>query len=200
MDPLRRLFLERAGVLLEQGERALKVMFPNKWCEVVDYTEEGEGQYTFIREPNTNGQRVAVMPFDQGGPIKFLMRAEPVVPWMDEPRMREPLFPCALTGGMEDPNEDPADAAMRELGEETGYVIEQSRLVDLGQTRTVNCLSTVYHLFAADVTGMLPKMVYTDGTPGEDGCRIVWTRTPHHHGCAIASTMFARLGDHVTTR
>jgi 8-oxo-dGTP pyrophosphatase MutT (NUDIX family) len=194
-----RRFLERAGIL-EQAERALKILFPNKWCEVVDYTEEGQGQYTYVREPNTHGQRVAVLPFDRGEVIKFLMRAEPVVSWMDEPHLREPLFPCAVTGGMEDQREDPADAALRELAEETGYALPQDRLVDLGQTRTVKCLSTVYHLFGADVTGLMPKLSTTDGTIGESGCRIVWTRTPHHHGCAIASTMFARLGDHVTIR
>jgi len=196
----RRRYFERAGIL-EQTERALKILLPNKWCEVVDYTEEGQGQYTYIREPNTNGQRVAVLPFDRGEEgIKFLMRAEPVVPWMDEPRMRGPLIPCAVTGGMEDPAEDPADAALREMAEETGFALPASRLVDLGQTRTVKCLSTVYHLFGADVTGLTPKFATTDGTVGESGCRIVWTRTPHHHPCAIASTMYARLGDHLTIR
>jgi len=198
---LTRDFLRRSGIL-ENAERVLKVLFPNKWCEIVDYREEPYGQYTYIREPNTHGQRVAVLPFDRGedGSVKFLMRAEPVVPWMDEPKMREPLLPCAVTGGMEDQNEDPAAAALREMAEETGYLLPQERLVDLGQTRTVKCLSTIYHLFAADVTDLLPKLSTTDGTIGESGCRIVWTKTPHHHQCAIASTIYARLGDHLTIR
>ncbi len=198
---LAQLIHSARDALREHGERALKILLPNKWCEVIDYQEEPYGQYTYVREPGTNYRRVAVLPFDRAEDgIIFLMRAEPVVPWMDNPRMREPLIPCAVTGGMEDKGEDPVHAALRELAEETGYDLPQDRLVDLGQTRTVKLLSTVYHLFGADVTGLSPKLATSDGTGGEDGVRIVWTKTPHHHLCAIASTMYARLGDHVTIR
>jgi 8-oxo-dGTP pyrophosphatase MutT (NUDIX family) len=179
-----------------QGKGTLKTLFgESPWIQVVDYQEPPHGQYTYVHEPRTNGQRVAVLPFrDEVGGRSYLMRAEGVVPWMDnKPQMRGKLIPCALTGGMEDPEETPSDAAMREMQEEAGLVIPPNRLIDLGVTRTVKCLSTVYHLFGADVTGVLPKLATTDGSGGEDGCRILWTRRPQDYHDAIASVMWARL-------
>lgn len=188
--------IETARSALTEGKGRVKALFDgNPWIKVVDYEEPPHGQYTYVYEPKTNGQRVAVLPFrDTENGREYLMRAEGVVPWMDDsPQMRGKLIPCALTGGMEDPEEPPFDAAVRELGEETGFVIPPNRIIDLGQTRTVKCLATVYHLFGADVTGLLPKLATSDGSGGEDGCRILWAKRPQDHHDAIASVMWARL-------
>lgn len=177
------------------GRAKTEILLSTPWIEVRDYIEPPHGQYTFVHEPKTHGRRVAVLPFrdNDDGSRAYLMRSEGVVPWMDEPQMRGVLIPCALTGGMEDPTELPVDAALREIAEETGFVLPPDRLVDLGHCRATKCMSTRYYLFGADVTGLLPKLATTDGTGGENGCRVLWTRTPQQYLDPIAGMMWARL-------
>lgn len=194
---LTKLVLEARqalGTVTEQM-RGIRVLLQNPWVEVRNLEEPGLPPYTYVHEPKTRGQRVAVLPFrDQDDGVRtYLLRTEPVVPWMDEPSWRGERLPCALTGSMDKPHEAPQEAALREIAEETGFVLPPDRLVPLGHCCSVKCLSTRYHLFGADTTGLLPKLAPTDGTPGEERCGVIWTRTPQRYLDPIAGMMWARL-------
>jgi len=78
--------------------------------------------------------------------------------------------PSSFTGGVE--TENPTEDAIRELKEEAGFAVEQ--LIPLGTCRGPKCSDTVYHLFAADVTGLPEKSHEGDGSVLEAKADNVW--------------------------
>lgn len=164
----------------------------NEWISIHDLDGRGGG-YTFVHEPRVSG-RVAVLPFRASSAgLSYLMRRERVSPWASPPTLDCDLIPCAITGGMDHGGETPRACAAREMREEVGLVVPEADVIDLGPTFTIKCVDTVYHLFAADVTGVDPVFAPSDGTAGERGCRAFWTPRPHLYQDVIATACWARL-------
>lgn len=127
------------------------------------------GEYVFSHEERCGGHIVSVLPYrntDQG--VFFLARSEFTPPWS----LNRP-FISSITGGV-DSGESVAHAAARELFEEAGLSVPEEFLIPLGTVQGTKSTDTVYHLFAADVTGM-PGPGNTDGQDSnESSSQNVW--------------------------
>ncbi|MBW4661561.1 MAG: NUDIX domain-containing protein [Drouetiella hepatica Uher 2000/2452] len=80
------------------------------------------------------------------------------------------LFPCPVTGAMEE-GESPEAAAQREVYEETGYRVQVS---PLGQYIVGTQVNEICYLYYADVTGVEPGVAQQDGTYMESIARNEW--------------------------
>jgi len=94
------------------------------------------------------------------------------------PPHKDDIALCALTGGVEK-DEDPKEAALRELKEESGIVYDSydSKIKDLGTLRPSKASDSTAYLFAIDLGKVPEKERYTgegDGTKGEEGAYCKW--------------------------
>ncbi|KAM3089636.1 NUDIX domain-containing protein [Phormidesmis sp. 146-35] len=71
-----------------------------------------------------------------------------------------PLFPCPITGALEE-GESPEVAAVRETYEETGYRVE---LLPFGKYIVGTQVNEICYLYYADVTNITPSIAQQDGT------------------------------------
>jgi hypothetical protein len=148
-------------------------LFGDEWLELRRLTdpENGVNGYTYYHEVRCNGAVVSVLPFRylEDGSIEYLLRQEVTPCWTME------QVPSSFTGGVE--TEDPTEDALRELEEEAGFVVDQ--LIPLGTCRGPKCADTVYHLFAADVTGLQEGTHEGDGSAFEAAADNVWVKQIH---------------------
>lgn len=104
---------------------------------------------------------------------------------------------CALTGGIE-PGEDPVDAALRELYEESGFRGDRHRVRRLGQpVRPSKASDTIIHLFTVPLDAKTVEGKFYgpgDGTEGEKGafCRFVHFSEAVNSKDPILAAMAAR--------
>lgn len=137
----------------------------NKWLELraAEPRDETESDYFFVHESRCGGHIVAVLPYRRrtghGGEteLEFGMRHEVTPAWGERHQY------SALTGGCE-PDEPPRETAARELYEEAGFELDPEYLRFLGRCRGTKSSDTIYHLYAADVTGMQYSPPQGDGT------------------------------------
>jgi 8-oxo-dGTP pyrophosphatase MutT (NUDIX family) len=140
-----------------------KILFRGNWLTVV----ERDG-YEFIQDKNNKA--VAVLPFQAGTPeepILFLAREETLPPH------NPPRHLCSLTGFI-DGEENPREAAVRELAEESGYYAQPSELIGLGEVFPSKASAMKLHLFAIDVSDKMQSEAMGDGTAGEADATTVW--------------------------
>ena len=127
----------------------------------------------------------------------FLLRKDSVNPWQYEVLIRQQhlcidnqevdgtftLFPCPITGGLEE-GELPEVAAMREAFEETGYRVQ---VLPLGKYIVGTQVNEICYLYYADVTGLEPEPVQQDGTYLESIAHNEWQPFEYLATCDYAA-------------
>jgi len=148
----------------------IETLYSNKWlslkCIVVPW--EGITGYVYSHETRCDGKIVVVLPyrFRTGGDgddhcgdirVEFLLTNE-IVPCWD--LATSPM--SAITGGWEETDDQLCRAtAVRELWEESGYLVADSALISLGRSFASKSSDTVYHLYTVELG---------DRDPTGDGC------------------------------
>jgi len=133
------------------------ILWQNEWMKVFSR----DGWYTYAH--HGNGKGVAVLGYSVE-PFMILGRYENTPPHDDG------ISLCSLTGMLDKENEEPTEAAIRELNEESGYVKEVNDLLSLGTIRQSKGTDTLMYLFAVEL--MFDKENHFgegDGTKGEEG-------------------------------
>lgn len=161
----------------------------DKWLEIREM-ENSLGKYTYSHEIRCGGKIVSVLPYRRVGKDAW------------EIGIREEITPCwneapslsSVTGGLEG-DEDPVKAAKRELLEETGYDVEESKFKSLGTCRGTKSSDTIYYLFGVDLTGIdEPKEAPKgDGTKG-DMAPFKWTDINDSIVDPMVYVSYVRLG------
>lgn len=115
---------------------------------------------------------VTVLPFDfsrPDGKYYYCLHEQMNAMGHDRPVL------CSLTGSM-DPGEDPLGTALRELREESGYVVRQSSMMQLSKdyVHTYKACTKKTWLFAADLKGHVQVDPIGDGSTIEEEAYCVW--------------------------
>lgn len=147
----------------------IETLHDNPWLslQVVRDPERGVNGYVFSHETRCQGRIVAVLPYRETPTGRvYMVRQETTPCWSMEQQL------SAVTGGYE--GGDIADDAVREVAEETGYVITCDDLIDLGESYASKSSDTVYSLFAVDLTGRTPGAAAGDGSRLEAEGSTAW--------------------------
>lgn len=156
----------------------IETLHENGWVslKVVRKPEVGVNGYVFSHETRCQGRIVAVLPFR-------VVKA-PHGPWDSSARpeylVKSEMTPCwsfdqvlsAITGGYE--GGDIEDDAVREMLEETGYAIDRTELIALGESYASKSADTVYSLFSVDLTNREAGEAIGDGSRVEAESAAVW--------------------------
>jgi 8-oxo-dGTP pyrophosphatase MutT (NUDIX family) len=150
------------------------VRYLDQWNELrqqlhPDGTPDGR---TYLHEWNRGGHSVAVLPckHDTVTGWSYLLKYEITQSWSPEHELSAVTGGCDLSSGIIDIRAD----AVRELREETGYKRRRHHLVYLGTCRGAKSVSTLYHLFSADVGHIKPGPMTGDGSRDESLSPTVW--------------------------
>jgi len=170
------------------GKMSDKVLWKNDWIEV----RERDNWYTFTTSPSGNSNGVAVLGFKREvGETQYLGRYELTVCHSPEIEL------ASLTGMCDKEGENVKTTAMRELEEESGYVVNDlRRFIELGTVRPSKSSDYTITLFAIEIKDTDEKVeIAGDGTKGEEGAYCKWISREEAVNCKdpLVSTMIARL-------
>jgi 8-oxo-dGTP pyrophosphatase MutT (NUDIX family) len=180
-----------------------ETIFDNKWVSLMKSTEDNGCQYIYSSEPWCDSQGVAVLVYryepkgkDLGSMFglphaqrEYLGRFEVCPAHSDVPEL------CAITGGMDKPDEDAFATAIREVKEEAGFDVTEQKMLYLGSVRPSKASDKTVHLMAFDVTGLEQGEAVGDGTLGEVGAFTEWVtrREAAFSKDPVLTTMITRL-------
>ena len=146
-----------------------QTLYANEWVslKIVRKPDAGVNGYVYSHETRCGGRIVAVLPCrDAPGGREYLVKSEVTPCWGFDQVL------SAITGGYE--GGDIEDDAVREMLEETGYVITRDELIPLGESFASKSADTVYSLFSVDLTGREAGEAAGDGTRLEAESAAVW--------------------------
>lgn len=138
-------------------------LFKSKWVEVL----RRDGWFEFSR--NTHGDGVAVLCYK----IKKFGDFPDVLIRIENNPAHGGFIHTSVTGTIEE-NETPAETAIKEVKEETGYTITSEDMRYLGYVYPSKFSDYKQHLFAANLKGKKQGDIKGDGTFGEQGASVVW--------------------------
>jgi 8-oxo-dGTP pyrophosphatase MutT (NUDIX family) len=176
--------------IISKRQANIKTIFKGKYL-VVKLLDDW---YEFLSDGTT--RFVAVLGYRRVGKDawEYLGRIEKCPPHQDGFAL------CALTGGIEK-GEEPLQAALRELKEESGVVYDSydSEIKELGTIRPSKMSDSTGWLFAIDLGKVPEKKRYEgegDGSEGEKGAYCEWIgyREATNSKDPILACMVARLG------
>lgn len=175
-----------------EHEKALdrKVLHHTKWLEMV----EKDG-YIFMSSPWCNGHGVAVLPYrlSEGDDIEI----EYLVMMEKRPCHGDTLMPYSLTGGCDKEGEAPVATAVREVAEESGYIVAVEDMIDLGNIRESKASDMTTHAFAVEITDdTVLQKPEGDGSAGEAEAYPIWLSEREavwHSNDPVIAHMIARL-------
>ena len=101
---------------------------------------------------------------------KFLMRYEHC------PIHSQGLYPTSLTGGIEK-GDSALETVYKEVEEESGYVIRENEVIELGHVFNSKATDTKTFLFVVVMDGLADSVKHygeSDGTKGEEGAYCLW--------------------------
>lgn len=171
-------------------------IFHNKWVSLMESLDENGCRYIYTTEPWSGSKGVAVLVHrwqKKNGwgyaEREFLGRYEICPAHSDEAEL------CSITGGLDKPDEDAFQIAIREVKEEAGYDIYEHELLYLGSVRPSKASDKEVFLFAVDVTGKEQGEAIGDGTLGEVGAYTKWVARNRVVFCKdpLMGTMVTRL-------
>jgi 8-oxo-dGTP pyrophosphatase MutT (NUDIX family) len=141
----------------------------NEWLSLrlVRDPFRGVGGYVYSHKTRCQGRIVAILPFRNVGlGREYLVKSEVTPCWGFDQVV------SATTGGYE--GGDIADDAVREMLEETGYAIDRSELIPLGESYASKSSDTIYTLYSVDLTGRTAGEAIGDGTRLEAESQALW--------------------------
>lgn len=120
----------------------------NKWISLLCMRNPSKHIYEYIYSTETRCKGiVAFIPFRLNGDIiEVLIRYEATPCWDGDRQVGS-----SFTGGI-DHNSTPVETAIKEIKEETGYSVDKTELISLGQTFGIKSSDTIYHLYAVDLS------------------------------------------------
>lgn len=125
--------------------------------------------YTFSHETRCKGNIIAVLAYrwvEETTNKQYLIRSEVTPCWGLEPQF------SALTGGWE--GGAFVEDAVRELAEESGYLVEPPYMHKLGTCFGTKSTDTVFHLFSVDLTGHEQHPYHGDGSKQDSEGTAHW--------------------------
>lgn len=130
-------------------EATIKTLFKNKWLSVREVTGDDGVSFVYGWKERSNGHDVAILPYRKvkHGVFEFLLRHELTPSW---PPYGETKI-SSVTGAIEK-DKQPAEMALIELKEETGYKVDESDLIPVGTIFESKAMGTTYHLYLVDLT------------------------------------------------
>lgn len=149
-----------------------EILHHNAWLSLWSAAkpEAGVDGYIFSHETSCDGRIVAILPFREvilgGDALEFLVKNEMTPCWGFHKEL------SSITGCYE--GEDIAEDAIREMLEETGYVIHKDELLDLGESFASKSSDTIYQLYSVNLTGKVPGEAIGDGSRIESESEAVW--------------------------
>lgn len=102
----------------------------------------------------------------------FLLRYQPM-PQVEEKQNWKDLYPCPITGSIEN-NELPIECAIRETFEESGYQVSKDNLFEISQSIATTQMNEKVFCFLADVTNIKETSPKNDGTIFEKVSKNIW--------------------------
>lgn len=165
----------------------VKTLWQNKWIEV-----RSRNNYTYIHTPIGDGAAVAIMGFrEKEGRMEYLGRFENCPAHGDEFEL------CSLTGMLDVYGEDKKMTALRELKEESGYIVNDvNRVIELGTVRPSKASDMELFLYAVEIKDSDELIeIEGDGTAGEEGAYAKWVSGEELAFCKdpVVSTLMLRL-------
>lgn len=133
-----------------------ELLCDNPWVQLKRISEPPlVGGYVFSHEIRCNGKIVAFLPFRRAGLTKewlFRVEATPCWEWTKPVR-------SSFTGGIDpkDANLGAAYTVVKELKEESGYVVEEKDLIYLGTSYGTKSSDSIYSLYTVDLTDKEPE-------------------------------------------
>ena len=160
-EKIIQALLPLVATYLKNGDA---VLYDNEWLQLCE-TPDG---YVYAHEAKSNGKGVAVLAYRRvGKEVQIAGRYERT------PCHRDGFALTSLTGQI-DGDEEPVDAAVRELKEEAGIDAVHSEMQVLGTVRPGKQTDTTMYLFALDVGKRDIGEAIGDGTAGEAGAYCKW--------------------------
>lgn len=166
----------------------VKTLWGNQWLEV----RTKDDWYTYTHSPVGDGTGVAILGFrNRNNKIEYLGRFE------DCPAHGDGIQLCSLTGMCDVEGEDRVSTALRELKEESGYVVTDSaRVLELGSVRPSKASDSEVFLFAVEIEDTDEIVdIEGDGTKGEENAYAKWVSAEElaFSKDPIVSTLILRL-------
>lgn len=125
-------------------------LWNNEWLQlrILEHAPLVKG-YVYSHEKRCDGQIVAILPYRFiDNEFHLLFRLEDTPCWSKQ--NFPDVCPCSFTGGV-DPGMNPLDTAVKELAEESGYVIDPANMFSLGTCKGTKSTDSTYHLFTCDL-------------------------------------------------
>lgn len=152
----------------------IKTLYKTDWLSlnVLEDPRPDVDGYVYSHETRCQGIIVAVLPtrlVSSGGQvaIEYLLRNEKTPCWD-----ADKLTMSAITGGYD--GGSIVSNVVRELVEETGYLMDPADMIFLGTSRASKSTDTVYYLYTVDLTGIDVGKPTGDGSPQETEATNHW--------------------------
>ena len=146
-----------------------QVIFETPWIKV-KRTPRG---FDFLERKGRDSVAIALVRINAKGEDEVLIRYQPLCVHNVDIDDEQHLYPCLITGGMED-GEHPADCAIREIEEETGYKVNYKDLIWLTTYIVGTQTNESVYLYFVDVTNHQPKEAKQDGSYFESVSKNNW--------------------------
>ena len=151
----------------------IKTIFKEEWLSI----KSNKG-YTFLHEEKANGKLICVIPYRQNnGNMEYLMRYEICPAHGDEHEF------CMIIGSYDNVDLTIEETVVKELREETGYIVDQSKLQSLDWVWDSKVADTKVYLFTIDLTNLKSYEPLTDGTELEKTAYCKWVSLEECYKC-----------------
>ena len=169
-----------AGEIASVGQDT--ILFKTQWVSI----KATDREYHYLERKGRDSVAVLLVRLSKPSLQEYevLIRQQPLCVDMSEEDGALKLFPCPITGCIE-PGESPAVAAVREVKEEAGYVVQ---VQSLGRYIVGSQTNEICHLFYADVTGQEPGIAEQDGSYFEAVSRNEWHPLGYLDSCEYAAS------------
>ena len=166
-------------------------LYHTDWFSLNQIEHAPGKNYIYFHCEKYNGKVVAILPFriNSKKQLEYLVIDELRPCWGVEN-----LITCSITGGV-NLDQSTEESAIHEILEETGYLVEEHHLIDLGTCKECKASDSVYNLFAVDLTNKEAGEIKTDGTGLEKLSKIKWIQQKELSSCddPLLGIMFLRL-------
>lgn len=139
-----------------------RILFQGNWITVA----EKDG-YEYVKDSSGHGVLVLPYKISANGELWILAREEPVPPHYPSMHL------CGLTGTHEE-GESLSLTAVRELREESGFIVSEEFLFPLGWTFVSKASTFKCHMYAVDVTKAIWEEPKGDGSELEKRSSCKW--------------------------
>lgn len=122
-----------------------KTLYKNYWI-TLKQTERG---FVYAQRKNINSTASLLFKKDKNG-YKFLLRYQPLPELTIKNSKWKKLYPCCVTGSLEQ-NETPIENAIKEILEETNYVVKNNDIIAFGQNVSSTQMNEIVYVFVVDI-------------------------------------------------